>query len=117
MKPENILLDSNGHVVLTDFGLCKENLYDATTNTFCGTAEYLAPEVLQGTGYGRAVDWWSLGIVLYEMTAGIPPFYSENTNLMYNKILYEQLQFPIGFSLEAQSLIRGVSIIVFLVFS
>ncbi|KAJ3374877.1 AGC/AKT protein kinase [Allomyces macrogynus ATCC 38327] len=108
LKPENVLLDSTGHVALTDFGLCKENLYDATTNTFCGTAEYLAPEVLQGTGYGRAVDWWSLGILLYEMTAGIPPFYSDNTNLMYNKILFEEIQFPPGFSPEAQSLIRAL---------
>ncbi|ORZ31837.1 kinase-like domain-containing protein [Catenaria anguillulae PL171] len=109
LKPENVLLDSTGHVALTDFGLCKENLYDATTNTFCGTAEYLAPEVLTGSGYGRAVDWWSLGILLYEMTAGIPPFFSENTNLMYNKIMYDALEFPPGvFSPEAQSLIRGL---------
>ncbi|KAI9179567.1 Serine/threonine-protein kinase [Blastocladiella emersonii ATCC 22665] len=108
LKPENVLLDSTGHVALTDFGLCKENLYDATTTTFCGTAEYLAPEVLSGAGYGRAVDWWSLGILLYEMTAGIPPFYSENTNLMYQKIMYEEIAFPPGFSAEAQSLIRGL---------
>lgn len=66
LKPENILLDSTGHVALTDFGLCKENVaYDDTTNTFCGTAEYLAPEVLTGRGYGKAVDWWSLGILFY----------------------------------------------------
>ncbi|KAI8835922.1 kinase-like domain-containing protein [Chytridium lagenaria] len=79
LKPENILLDSNGHISLTDFGLCKENLsFDETTNTFCGTAEYLAPEVLTGQGYGKAVDWWSLGILFYEMTTGLPPFYSEN---------------------------------------
>lgn len=66
LKPENILLDSNGHVALTDFGLCKENVaYDDVTNTFCGTAEYLAPEVLTGRGYGKAVDWWSLGILFF----------------------------------------------------
>ncbi|KAL7752838.1 Serine/threonine-protein kinase [Sorochytrium milnesiophthora] len=105
LKPENVLLDSTGHVALTDFGLCKENLYDATTNTFCGTAEYLAPEVLTGVGYGKAVDWWSLGILLYEMTAGIPPFYSDNTNLMYNRILHSELVFPAGFSDAAKDLI------------
>ncbi|KND04928.1 AGC/AKT protein kinase [Spizellomyces punctatus DAOM BR117] len=109
LKPENILLDSTGHIALTDFGLCKENLsFNDTTNTFCGTAEYLAPEVLTGQGYGKAVDWWSLGILFYEMTTGLPPFYSENTNLMYKKILHNQLLFPPGFSEKAQSLVRGL---------
>ncbi|KAJ1551583.1 hypothetical protein HK405_014238 [Cladochytrium tenue] len=107
LKPENILLDSNGHIALTDFGLCKENIsFDETTNTFCGTAEYLAPEVLTGQGYGKSVDWWSLGILFYEMTTGLPPFYSENVNLMYRKILRDQLMFPAGFSETAQSLVR-----------
>jgi serum/glucocorticoid-regulated kinase 2 len=60
------LLDSNGNIALTDFGLCKENIsHEGKTNTFCGTAEYLAPEVLTGNGYGKAVDWWSLGILFY----------------------------------------------------
>lgn len=109
LKPENILLDSNGHVSLTDFGLCKENVsFDDTTNTFCGTAEYLAPEVLTGQGYGKAVDWWSLGILFFEMTTGLPPFYSENTNLMYKKILHNQLLFPPGYSEKGQSLVRGL---------
>lgn len=109
LKPENILLDSNGHIALTDFGLCKENLsFNETTNTFCGTAEYLAPEVLTGNGYGKAVDWWSLGILFYEMTTGLPPFYSENVNLMYKKILHNQLVFPAGFSEKAQSLVTGL---------
>ncbi|KAI8928294.1 kinase-like domain-containing protein [Entophlyctis helioformis] len=109
LKPENILLDSNGHIALTDFGLCKENVaYDEVTNTFCGTPEYLAPEVLTGVGYGKAVDWWSLGILFYEMTTGLPPFYSENTNLMYKKILHNQLVFPPGFSPLAQSLCQGL---------
>ncbi|KAJ3127589.1 hypothetical protein HK098_006118 [Nowakowskiella sp. JEL0407] len=109
LKPENILLDSNGHIALTDFGLCKENLsFNDTTNTFCGTAEYLAPEVLTGKGYGKAVDWWSLGILFYEMTTGLPPFYSENTNLMYKKILHNPLIFPPGFSEKAQGLVRGL---------
>ncbi|KAI8907558.1 serine/threonine-protein kinase SCH9 [Powellomyces hirtus] len=109
LKPENILLDSTGHIALTDFGLCKENVaFNDTTNTFCGTAEYLAPEVLTGQGYGKAVDWWSLGILFYEMTTGLPPFYSENTNLMYKQILHNQLLFPPGFSDRAQLLVRGL---------
>ncbi|KAJ3156833.1 hypothetical protein HDU86_003599 [Geranomyces michiganensis] len=109
LKPENILLDSTGHIALTDFGLCKENVsFNDTTNTFCGTAEYLAPEVLTGQGYGKAVDWWSLGILFFEMTTGLPPFYSENTNLMYKQILHNQLLFPPGFSECAQLLVRGL---------
>ncbi|KAL5036892.1 Serine/threonine-protein kinase [Batrachochytrium dendrobatidis] len=109
LKPENILLDCHGHIALTDFGLCKENMtYDETTHTFCGTSEYLAPEVLTGQGYGKAVDWWSLGILFYEMTTGLPPFYSENINLMYKKILHNELVFPPEFPSYAQSFCRGL---------
>eukprot|EP00667_Euglena_gracilis_P022272 EG_transcript_24700 len=73
LKPENILLDSDGHVVLTDFGLAKI-LSDGSTNTFCGTPEYIAPEVLQSRSYGKAVDWWAFGTLLFEMLVGLPPF-------------------------------------------
>ncbi|KAJ3346522.1 hypothetical protein HDU91_007014, partial [Kappamyces sp. JEL0680] len=94
LKPENILLDYTGHIALCDFGLCKLNMKDGNkTNTFCGTPEYLAPEVLIGKGYTKSVDWWTLGILLYEMIGGLPPFYDENTNVMYNKILSEKLVF------------------------
>lgn len=95
LKPENILLDYTGHIALCDFGLCKLDMKDEDrTNTFCGTPEYLAPELLLGHGYTKTVDWWTLGVLLYEMLTGLPPFYDENTNEMYRKILQEPLHFP-----------------------
>ncbi|KAF6224853.1 hypothetical protein HO133_010047 [Letharia lupina] len=95
LKPENILLDYSGHIALCDFGLCKMDMKDEDrTNTFCGTPEYLAPELLLGQGYDKSVDWWTLGVLLYEMLTGLPPYYDENTNEMYRKILSEPLHFP-----------------------
>lgn len=95
LKPENILIDYSGHIALCDFGLCKLDMKDEDrTNTFCGTPEYLAPELLLGQGYTKTVDWWTLGVLLYEMLTGLPPFYDENTNEMYRKILSEPLHFP-----------------------
>ncbi|CAI5499304.1 unnamed protein product [Closterium sp. Naga37s-1] len=96
LKPENILLDAQGHVRIADFGLAKEHIADnSSASTFCGTPEYLAPEVLGGKGHGRAVDWWSLGILLFEMVVGVPPFYDRNVNIMYNKIVNAPLVFPV----------------------
>eukprot|EP00124_Ichthyophonus_hoferi_P004975 Ihof_evm2s629 gene=Ihof_evmTU2s629 len=106
LKPENILLDHTGHVVLTDFGLCKEEIKPGqTTGTFCGTPEYLAPEVLRKQPYGRGVDWWCLGAVLYEMLVGLPPFYSRDFQEMYHRILYDRLTFPPLVSENASSLL------------
>jgi len=105
LKPENILLDDNGHVCLTDFGLSKDVNPDEKAHTFCGTPEYLAPEIVTGAGHNKAVDWWSLGILLYELTVGIPPFYSQNVNEMYNKIQHGVLRFPPFLSEACKSLI------------
>lgn len=94
LKPENILLDRRGYICITDFGLSKamvKNPDDA--KTFCGTPEYLAPEILRGQGHGKAVDWWSLGTLMFEMLDGLPPFYSKNTRQMYDDILHKPLSF------------------------
>ena len=96
LKPENVLLDSQVNVRLTDFGLSKEGISEPSTGatSFCGTPEYIAPEVLLRQGHGRAVDWWSLGALLYEMITGLPPFYSRNRETMFEKIMKAELTFP-----------------------
>ncbi|KAG5356766.1 Serine/threonine-protein kinase YPK1 [Yarrowia sp. C11] len=109
LKPENILLDYVGHIALCDFGLCKLNMEgQEKTNTFCGTPEYLSPEILLGHGYTKTVDWWTLGVLLYEMLTGLPPFYSENTNEMYQRILNDPLRFPDDMDREARSILTGL---------
>uniref|UniRef100_A0A0A9Y1E0 non-specific serine/threonine protein kinase n=1 Tax=Lygus hesperus TaxID=30085 RepID=A0A0A9Y1E0_LYGHE len=107
LKPENILLDTAGHICLADFGLSKD-ISDEKAHTFCGTPEYLAPEIIAGKGHDKAVDWWSLGILLYELTVGIPPFYDPNINTMYVKILKGVLHFPPFFTEECKSIIVGL---------
>ncbi|EAX94066.1 AGC family protein kinase [Trichomonas vaginalis G3] len=95
LKPENILFDKDGYIKLTDFGLVKEQMTkDATTTTFCGTPEYLAPEMVAGNAYDNNVDWWALGTLSYEMLYGVPPFYDVNTNAMYRSILRDDIVFP-----------------------
>ncbi|KAI0774169.1 serine/threonine protein kinase [Fomes fomentarius] len=98
LKPENILLDATGHVALCDFGLSKPDLRsDELTNTFCGTTEYLAPEVLLDEhGYSKLVDFWSLGVLLFEMCCGWSPFYAEDTQQMYKNICFGKIKFPKG---------------------
>ncbi|KDQ20690.1 hypothetical protein BOTBODRAFT_26708 [Botryobasidium botryosum FD-172 SS1] len=98
LKPENILLDATGHVALCDFGLSKADLgADQLTNTFCGTTEYLAPEVLlDDHGYSKLVDFWSLGVLLFEMCCGWSPFYAEDTEQMYKNICFGKIRFPRG---------------------
>jgi serine/threonine protein kinase len=109
LKPENVLLDEEGHIRLTDFGLSKDSISGNTlTHTFCGTPEYLAPEIIHGAGYNKAVDWWSLGTLLYEMLTGLPPFFNTNVHVMYEKIMRATLAFPAYVSPEAQSLLTGL---------
>jgi len=108
LKPENLLLTDEGHICMTDFGLCKEGLFkpEDRTETFCGTPEYLAPEVLVGHGYGKAVDWWSFGSLIYEMLTGLPPFYSQDVQEMYRKIMTDKLTFPDFVHADARNLLE-----------
>ncbi|KAA0199388.1 Serine/threonine-protein kinase Sgk1-B [Fasciolopsis buskii] len=109
LKPENILLDSQGHIVLTDFGLCKEMLDQGDrTSSFCGTPEYLAPEVLRKEPYDFAVDWWCFGSVLYEMLYGLPPFYSKNRQEMFRAIQTRPLKLRDTISYQAKLILSGL---------
>lgn len=108
LKPENVLLDANGHIRLTDFGLSKEGIQDdfSGANSFCGTPEYLAPEILNRSGHGRAVDWWSLGALLYEMLTGLPPFYCRDRDKLFEKIRKGDLSYPKYLSSSAKDLLN-----------
>ncbi len=105
LKPENVLMESSGHVALTDFGLSKQLLNGERTSTFCGTAEYLAPEQLRRTPYGTSVDWWAFGIFVYEMLVGRSPFYNRSRTSMYERIVNEDPVFPAEMSPDAVDLI------------
>lgn len=108
LKPENVLLDHTGHVVLTDFGLAKRVKGDTHTNSMCGTMEYMAPEVVTAKGHGRPADWWSVGVLLFEMLTGKHPFSARNRQLLQKKILSEKLKLPPYLTQEAASLLKGL---------
>lgn len=107
LKPENVLLDAQGHVKLTDFGLCKEHIQEGiVTHTFCGTIEYMAPEILTRSGHGKAVDWWSLGALMFDMLTGMPPFTADNRKNTIDAILKGKLNIPAYLATDSRDLIR-----------
>ncbi|KAL5464107.1 hypothetical protein EMCRGX_G033073 [Ephydatia muelleri] len=108
LKLDNVLLDSDGHVKLADFGMCKENIKDGRlTATFCGTPDYIAPEILEERDYGTSVDWWALGVLMYEMMAGQPPFEADNEDELFEAILHDEVLYPVWLSKEANNILRG----------
>ena len=107
LKPENILINKNGYLKLTDFGFAKQlDSEKAKTYTLCGTPEYLAPEIILNKGHGKAVDWWTLGILLFEMLVGIDPFSDDEPMKTYQKILKGKINFPKEIDKDAKSLIK-----------
>ncbi|KAH9767612.1 serine/threonine-protein kinase AtPK1/AtPK6 [Citrus sinensis] len=108
LKPENILLDADGHVMLTDFGLAKQFDENTRSNSMCGTLEYMSPEIVLGKGHDKAADWWSVGILLFEMLTGQPPFTGGNRQKIQQKIIKDKIKLPAFLSSEAHSLLKGL---------
>jgi len=114
LKPENVLFNKDGYLLLADFGLATKVDKNKLAMSFCGTAEYLSPEMIEGSGHDHTVDWWTLGILLYEMLVGIPPFFHKNKHKMYFLIKEANVTYPVPekhniyVSPEAQSLINGL---------
>ncbi|KAF9354393.1 Serine/threonine kinase [Mortierella sp. AD094] len=109
LKLDNILLTLDGHVKIADYGLCKENMpYGTTTRTICGTPEFMAPEIIEEQPYDRSIDWWTFGVLMYEMLLGRAPFSGEEEDDIYDSIMDDEPMFPQGFGRNEQALLQSL---------